>query len=303
MDLTSHTRIAAEAAAREPAGAPDGALLRGAMAADLHTPSYLFRPDKVLESHARLKAALGTGLVVSLKANPNLDLFIRTGHAFADGVEVASIKELDVVVGRLKGPKFVNNPSLDAEFIRAAKAAKATFIVDNPAQWDLLDAHGALEREPQLLLRLNAAAFERYRARLAQIPARIRVLHESGRGIFGHCGAFVVRVVATKMLGERRVVVCDGGISHNFLQCRTESPLARRQAPVLCSEHVATPGAVPLCLVGASCSQADVLCELPAGSPEPRPGDRYVFLDAGAYHATYTPVNFLSAKPSRHYIL
>lgn len=397
MDLTQHTRIAAEAAAREPAIAPDGDLLRGAMAPELLTPSYLFRPDKVIESHLRLRTALGTGLVVSLKANPNLDLFIRTGHAFVDGVEVASIKELDVVVGRLKGPKFVNNPSLDAEFIRAAKAAKATFIVDNPAQWDLLDANGALERDPQLVLRLNAEAllardgaavraradhfgmtpdtalalaraahargirilglhvfagshsfeklgcaladaawrfvqafeadlgyelaclnlgggfspdsvddapaFERYRARLAQIPPRIRLLHESGRGVFGSCGAFVVRVVATKVLGTRRVVVCDGGISHNFLQCRTESPLARRQAPVLCSDDVATPGALPLCLVGASCSQADVLAELPAGSPEPRPGDRYVFLGAGAYHATYTPVNFLSAKASRHYIL
>jgi len=397
MDLTDHTRIAASASERVPAELPDSPVLRCAMNPALETPAYLFRPEAVQACYSRLKEALGTELVVSLKANPNLDLFNRCGHLLGDGVEVASIKELDVIVGRLKGPKFVNNPSLNPEFIRAAKAAKATFIVDSPAQWSLLDEHGALEREPQLLLRINAAAllayaghvqtarvdhfgmtpatalelaraarergirivglhvfagshtfeklgcvvadaawrfaqafeaelgyelaclnlgggfsarsvdnheqFARYRAVLARIPARIRLMHESGRAIFGECGAFVVRVVVSKLLGDRRIVVCDGGISHNFLQCRTESPLARRQVPLLCSEHAGAPSATPLVLVGASCSPSDVLCELPAGSPEPRAGDRYVFMEAGAYHATYTPSNFLSAKASRHYVI
>ena len=139
--------------------------------------------------------------------------------------------------------------------------------------------------------------------RARQMATYLESFPASGRAIFGECGAFVVRGVVSKLLGDRRIVVCDGGISHNFLQCRTESPLARRQVPVLCSEHAGAPSPTPLTLVGASCSPSDVLCELPAGSPEPRAGDRYVFMEAGAYHPTYTPSNFLSAKASRHYVL
>ena len=44
---------------------------------DLKTPCYVFDPSAVLARYAHLRQCLGTPLIVSLKANPNLDLLIR----------------------------------------------------------------------------------------------------------------------------------------------------------------------------------------------------------------------------------
>jgi len=129
----------------------------------LKTPCYVFDPEIALARYRNLKAQLGTRLIVSLKANPNQDMLVRCGHAYEDGIELASRGELDLVVGRIKAPKYVNNPSMNEEFIRAGIASRCNFVLDNP---DLVARFIALIKPAiaagatpgKLLLRLNAGA-------------------------------------------------------------------------------------------------------------------------------------------------
>lgn len=122
----------------------------------LKTPCYVLDPTVVMARYADLRERLGTPLIVSLKANPNLDLLIRCGHAFIDGVELASQGELDIVAGRINAPKYVNNPSMDEEFMRAALASRCTFIIDSLEQAQRLIRVIGKQVAPQTVLRLNA---------------------------------------------------------------------------------------------------------------------------------------------------
>lgn len=127
--------------------------------AALETPCFVFDPAVVVEDHARLRAALGTPLVVSMKANPVLDLLVRCNHAFGDGIEIASLGELNVTVGRMTVPRFVNTPALDATLVAAALACRATVIADSPQQVALVQAAAQKARGPvRMGLRLNAGA-------------------------------------------------------------------------------------------------------------------------------------------------
>jgi len=123
----------------------------------LDTPCYVFDPKLVLAQYSALKSALGTRLTVSLKANPNLDLFVRCSHAFVDGVELASIGELNTVVGRITHPKIVNTPAMSPNLMAAAIASRATLVFDSLQQVEMFSS---LEtRTPKLpaILRLSAA--------------------------------------------------------------------------------------------------------------------------------------------------
>jgi diaminopimelate decarboxylase len=363
----------------------------------LLTPGYVFDPQAVLRNLERLRRELGTGVVVSLKANPNLDLFVRCAHAFTDGVEIASLKELDIVAGRTAVPKFANSPAMDEEFMRAVVAARVIPVLDNPRQLELLAA-ASIGRPAKALIRINARALcagqsgalpkadhfgvdpatacelarrakahdieilgvhvfggshgfrksaaaiiggvtqvlpaletalggavrivnlgggfaeaetddapalAAYASSLAPLTRRVSLLHESGRRVFASAGAFVTRVVATKTLDGRRVVICDGGISHNFLLCQTENVLRKYRAPVVLpgvrAEREAS--ANPILFVGPSCSQNDVIGQLGPGSLLPAAGDLCVFENCGAYNSTYTASAFLSAKTARHYLM
>src|SRR5687768_16285156 len=95
------------------------------------SPCYLFDPATVAATYSSLRATLGTPLMVSFKANPSIDLFVRCAHAFGDGIELASQGELNLVAGRTSAPKFVNTPALDLGLMRAAVAARATLVLDN----------------------------------------------------------------------------------------------------------------------------------------------------------------------------
>jgi diaminopimelate decarboxylase len=127
--------------------------------AKIETPCYIFDPAVVASTYSQLRALLGTPLVVSLKANPNIDLLVRCAHAFTDGIELASQGELDIVVGRTAAPKFVNSPALDAPLLEAAVASRATVILDNPHQVELAAALARrMSAPPRVALRVNAAS-------------------------------------------------------------------------------------------------------------------------------------------------
>ncbi|WOB47930.1 hypothetical protein NYR97_11560 [Xanthomonas hydrangeae] len=124
----------------------------------LATPAYLFDPAVAVRRYTALRDALGTRLVVSFKANSLVDLLVRCGHAFVDGVELASIGELGVVTGRIAQHRYVNNPAMDTDFMRAALISGCDFIIDSVEQARTLAAMDVGQRRPRALLRLNAGA-------------------------------------------------------------------------------------------------------------------------------------------------
>lgn len=168
----------------------------------LETPCYLFSPATVIEDYQDLRAALDSKLIVSFKANPLLDLFVRCSHAFVDGVELASLGELNVVVGRATIPKFVNTPALDRQLLSAALACRATIVLDSAAQVEMAIAlnHAGL-RERGVWLRLNAASLlensragdrDHFGMDLRGALDACRRLHDAGIGVTGlhtHAGS------------------------------------------------------------------------------------------------------------------
>jgi diaminopimelate decarboxylase len=134
-----------------------------AVLAGLETPCYLLDPDTVMEDLRELRQRLGTPVVVSVKASPVLDLLVRCNQAFGDGIEIASMGELNLTIGRLSVPRFINTPAMDAALVAAALACKATLVADSPHQVALIES--ALARLPPqrqaplgILLRVNAAS-------------------------------------------------------------------------------------------------------------------------------------------------
>jgi diaminopimelate decarboxylase len=134
----------------------------------LDTPSYVFDPHAVCAQHAALRAQLGTRLIVSLKANSHPDLFVRCGHAFTDGVELATIGELDIVVGRGKLPRYLNNPAMDDELMRAGIASRCHFVLDNPDAAARFAPLAGGQPVGSVTLRINAAALAGSAARKDQ---------------------------------------------------------------------------------------------------------------------------------------
>jgi diaminopimelate decarboxylase len=362
----------------------------------LETPAYLFDADVVARRYRALRQALQTQLIVSFKANSSIDLLSRTAASFVDGIELASIGELSSVVGRTVAQKYVNNPAMPDEFMRAAAVSGCTFIVDSVQQakrlaglpvgkrpfrailrinahsmlhdqahvqdhfgmdetdllhaervlavagWDVFGVHvfagsnsfrqcgGALIRalsqklsqwEARIGRRMqfvnlgggfaedweeHPEAMVDYRRALGAFPAGYTLAHESGRGIFSRAGVFITRVVSTKVLGERAIAVCDGGIGQNFLLASTETLVPR-----LKSAHVvpASPEGLPntrsvgeIRVVGSSCSRQDVIGRIPVDSCVPSVGDYCVFENCGAYNSTYTVSNFLSLPAAVSYM-
>lgn len=370
----------------------DSAIVEG-----LKTPCYVYEPNVAVSDYQRLRNSLGTGLIVSIKANPTIDLLDRSAHAFVDGVELSSESELAAVHGRTGFPKFVNTPALTETLCRAALRAKATLVLDNGEQAKLLLNTGQVIGEGGVWLRLNSSSLrqkqggashirdafgmdvsaaldvaaalrvanttvsglhvfagsntwpsgtlasisgltgavkdieralgyeikclnlgggfpvqpvdpmemERYRQAVEVFGTKRRLVHEAGRAVFANAGAFVVRVLATKVLHQRQYVVCDGGLAHNFLLCQTEQFIknfARPRHFVASTKHRDMLHSDAI-LVGPSCSPLDTIGVLSAGKQVPEIGDCFVFDRCGAYNSTYSPTHFLSLDTAKVYIM
>ncbi len=180
----------------------------------------------------------------------------------------------------------------------------------------LVDAFYEMTGEAPSILNLGGGFDERWSESLDLVGTYSRALqlmrfrsviyHESGRAIFSPAGYFLTRVVYTKQLLGREIIVCDGGLSHNFLLAKTEAVMQKHQTPMVLaadstirrrsSENTAM-------VVGPSCSNRDIIGALPSGSDLPNPGDVCIFENCGAYNANYTMPAFLTSRPAGQYIL
>jgi diaminopimelate decarboxylase len=189
---------------------------------------------------------------------------------------------------------------LDAERIvggvRWLAARAEALAVRLGAELGLLDAGGGLgipyaEGEPVLDLRALGDGLDREidswprRAGLA----RARLVLEPGRYPVGPAGAYLMRVLRTKVRGDRRVVVVDGGIHHLLRPALVGRPQRIVSVGIGAPER---PG-VTCDVVGPLCTGLDVLAT-GVVLPEPRAGDLLAVLDAGAYGFTESMPLFLS---------
>ncbi len=136
------------------------------------TPCFVYSISQFEKNYRELRAALGTSLIYSMKSNSCLDLIVRCGHIFEDGIEIASIGELNSLASG-DGPRFINNPSADKNFIRAAIASKCTVVVDNLAQLALVAEFVGKRPIKPVMLRLNHDVL----AEFAPQSARIKPNH------------------------------------------------------------------------------------------------------------------------------
>jgi diaminopimelate decarboxylase len=122
--------------------------------AEISTPCYFYSVGKLEQNFTALKAALGTQLILSIKSNSNADLRVRSTHFTNDGCEVASIGELQTIVSGDR-IRYVNNPSADKKFLRAAVSGKARLIIDSLDQLNIVATLAEKRPLEGIILRLN----------------------------------------------------------------------------------------------------------------------------------------------------
>ncbi|MEN3809230.1 hypothetical protein ABD440_02170 [Chromobacterium piscinae] len=230
---------------------------------DVKTPGYVFDPSIALARYRRLRELLDTGLIVSLKANSNLELLIRCGHGFVDGVELASLGELDLAVGRIAATKYVNNPSMDETFMRAALASRCVFIIDSLGQAERLA--GLMGKQP------------------APFATRVRAVKTLGGRTVAVCDGG---------LSHNFLLARTESAIKKYARPR----LLRRQ-PAAGGAAVA-----PVQYVGSTCSRADIIGWQPDAIAAPDVGDLVIFEQCGAYHPNYSVSGFLSLGAAGAYI-
>ena len=97
---------------------------------EIETPAYIYSPELVDHNYLSLKECLGTKLIVSIKANSNVDL-LNLSSVEKDGYEATSLEELSIITQLRPKEKFINNPSMDAELVRKSVVSGTTVIIEN----------------------------------------------------------------------------------------------------------------------------------------------------------------------------
>ncbi|WP_321818281.1 MULTISPECIES: hypothetical protein [unclassified Paraburkholderia] len=212
----------------------------------LTSPAYVYSAQALAGRITQIKHALGTDIVISCKACPNADLIARLPPDCLDGLELASRGELHTFAGFKPRHLYINTPALTTTLAKAGINARASFIVDTPAQVDLLHGvRGTREVKP-IMLRLtnrlietfNPAAprlrFDQFgmdldeafvaidRAKALGIPVEGVHLY-GGPHTFGRTGQFVVEALAqiiplieSRLGAPLAVVNAGGGLEENW---------------------------------------------------------------------------------------
>lgn len=168
---------------------------------ELVTPAYIYSVEQVGKNYRDLKEALGTPLVVSIKANHCTELLARAAWNFDDGCEVASLGELRLRAGTKK-KIYINSPAYSRKLVEVASRYDTTFIIDDISQLDII---AELKRERgfknDVLLRLNFDAIDKGaaasprdhfgmdRKNLFEAVAKAKALEVKVAGLHVFCGS------------------------------------------------------------------------------------------------------------------
>ncbi len=121
------------------------------------------------------------------------------------------------------------------------------------------------------------------------VLAGASLLFEPGRFLVGPAGAYLMRVIRTKLRDGRTIAVTDGGIHHLM----RPALIGQAQRTVLVGAAATREGAGATDVVGPLCTGLDVLATDVPMAP-PRTGDLIAIRDTGAYGFTESMPFFLS---------
>lgn len=194
------------------------------------------------------------------------------------------------------GASNVRDAEQLAAHIRWLAAHAERIALDHGLRSRLLDAGGGLgipyadDEEPLDVIRLGQLV----EAELATWADRVglqdaRLVLEPGRFLVGPAGAYLTRVVRTKVRDRRTMAIVDGGIHHVLRPALVGDP----HRIVAVGGAAARGSAAPASVVGPLCTGLDQLSAA-VDLPSPRPGDLLAVLDVGAYGFTESMPLFLS---------
>ncbi len=122
---------------------------------------------------------------------------------------------------------------------------------------------------------------------------------ESGRFLVAPAGVFVTSVIDIKTSYGKQFVIVDGGLSCNAAVAGIGQIIKRNyKIKVVGKKELEETYTV----AGPSCTPIDILA-VDIQLPKLEVGDKIVFLNCGAYGASYSPVNFLHLKKPSEYII
>lgn len=129
---------------------------------------------------------------------------------------------------------------------------------------------------------------------LAALAAHCELTIEMGRFFASECGAYLTRVVDTKVNGGTAYAIVDGGIHHvNYLGGNMGM-----RVPIIEQSPAREGDMQPWALCGSLCTTADVLVRKAELHPLEQ-GDVLAFMNIGAYSVTEGPALFLSRDMPR----
>ena len=129
---------------------------------------------------------------------------------------------------------------------------------------------------------------------LAALAGHCKLTIEMGRFFASESGAYLTRVVDTKVNGGTTYAILDGGIHHvNYLGGNMGM-----RVPIIRQSPVREGDLQPWALCGSLCTTADVLVRKAELHPL-EPGDVLAFMNIGAYSVTEGPALFLSRDMPR----
>ena len=131
-------------------------------------------------------------------------------------------------------------------------------------------------------------------AMLCALAAHCELTIEMGRFFASECGAYLTRVVDTKVNGGTAYAIVDGGIHHvNYLGGNMGM-----RVPIIEQSPAREGDMQPWALCGSLCTTADVLVRKAELHPLEQ-GDVLAFMNIGAYSVTEGPALFLSRDMPR----
>lgn len=154
----------------------DGPLLPALLAAEPRAPGFHHSVELIAEDVRRLKAALGTPLLMRLSACPLPDVLSRLPEDARFGVVTGSRPELNMVIAWATDHAYVEAPMLESALARAGLGASHRFFIEAPEQIRMLaDLRGKRVVQPATLV-VSGTRPERGmdRARLEQAVAAAR---------------------------------------------------------------------------------------------------------------------------------
>ncbi|MCB0361343.1 MAG: hypothetical protein KDD35_01390 [Bdellovibrionales bacterium] len=117
-----------------------------------------------------------------------------------------------------------------------------------------------------------------------------KLIFELGRFVLGPAGCFVSRVLRTKVVNQKKIVVMDGGFSQNLALVGFDQ-IIKKSAPLKVWAR-STGDLERVSLVGPSCYSADVWAE-DIYLPKLDVGDLIYVPNSGAYGKAFSPTSFL----------